>query len=356
MAHDARRLARFAHGAMRRATMDATMPRPTPSRVIGMWTRAMLDELAPSWRTQLPSSLALTDVAALRGTEPYIAHEDMVTLWSHFADDHADPIFGLHFAERHADGGVGMFAHAAAHAPDFGTAARACIQLQRLIDTHAHFTLTAVDGGIAIRHIPPPGIARWPAHLAQSLAGGVVHLARTFAATRIEPRAAMFQHAAPTAAGTRAAAKWLGCDVTYEQPWNALVFDQATLDVPFRHADATQFAAIVAAASRTLADVAPPGSFLDEARAALRAQRGERPSVARLARALGLSERTLQRRLGEAGATFRQLVDEVRVEALADEQLKPQKSRATADALGFADPSSVRRLRKRWRGARNSSR
>ena len=29
-----------------------------------------------------------------------------------------------------------MYAYAAAHAPDFGTAARTCIQLQRMIDTH----------------------------------------------------------------------------------------------------------------------------------------------------------------------------------------------------------------------------
>jgi hypothetical protein len=88
----------------------------------------------------------LTDVAALRGTDPYIAHEDMVAVWSHFTDRHRDPIFGMHFAERHAERGVGMYAHAAAHAPDFGTGARACIQLQRLIDTHAQFTLSEVDG------------------------------------------------------------------------------------------------------------------------------------------------------------------------------------------------------------------
>jgi hypothetical protein len=55
------------------------MRRVTASRVIGMWTRAMLDEVDPDWRTTLPAELC--DPTALRGTEPYIAHEDMTALW-----------------------------------------------------------------------------------------------------------------------------------------------------------------------------------------------------------------------------------------------------------------------------------
>jgi len=307
----------------------------------------MLDELAPRWRTSLP--IELTDGPALRGDDPYIAHEDMVALWSHFTDRHADQLYGIHFAERHADRGVGMYAHAASHAPDFGTGARACLQLQRLIDTHSNITMVQVPEGFAIRQTPPDGIPRWPRHLAESLAGGTLHLARTFTGTHLTPLHAHCQHPRPSAPTVRALAAWLGCPVSFDAPWNALVFDQATLDLPFRHSDATTFAAIVSAATRTLDAVAPPSHFVDEVRAALRTRRGQRVSLGTLARALGLSDRTLQRRLGESGVTFRQLADEVRVEALADETLTPKKGRATADAIGFADPSSVRRLRKRWR-------
>lgn len=307
----------------------------------------MLDELAPRWRKSLP--LELSDAPALRGDDPYIAHEDMVALWSHFTDDHADQLFGIHFAERHADRGVGMYAHAASHAPDFGTGARACMQLQRLIDTHSTITMTPNLGVFAIRHTTPEGIGIWPRHLAESLAGGTLHLARKFTGSPLTPVSAHFQHERPRVSTVRALQSWLGCPVTFAQPWNALEFDQATLDLPFRHSDPTTFAAIVSAATRTLDAVAPPSQFVDEVRAALRARRGQRLSVATLAQALGMSDRTLQRRLGESGVTFRQLADEIRVEALADESLAPKKGRATADAIGFADPSSVRRLRKRWR-------
>ena len=102
-----------------------------------------------------------------------------------------------------------------------------------------------------------------------------------------------------------------------------------------------------AAATRTLDEVAPVRTLLDDARATLRRHLGRR-SLAQLASELKISERTLQRRLGEAGVTFRQIVDEVRVEMLA-QHVVPQKGRVTASALGFSDPSSVRRLRKRWK-------
>src|SRR5687767_10222116 len=125
-----------------RTTHAERRDRPaTASRVIGLWTRAMLDELAPGWRTAL--DVPLRDPEALLGTHPYIAHEDMVALWSRYTDGHADPLFGVHFAVRHAGRAVGMYAHAAAHAPDFEAGARACLQLQRLIDTET--TMTLVD-------------------------------------------------------------------------------------------------------------------------------------------------------------------------------------------------------------------
>jgi AraC-like DNA-binding protein len=312
-----------------------------------MWTRTMLDELAPAWRKSLPDGLH--DPAALTGTDPYIAHEDMIALWSRYTDEHADPLFGVHFAERHAEGAVGMYSHAAAHAPDFGAAARACIQLQRMIDTHGTMAMVSIDGGVSIRHVPPAGIDRWPAHLAESLAAGCVHLGRMFSGRRITPREACFQHAAFSG---RDASAWFGCPVRYEQPWNALLFDEATFAIPFRHADATHFTAMIAAVSRILDEVAPNVSIVDDARAVLRARQGQKTSLATLARQLKVSERSLQRRLAEAGVTFRQLADEVRLSTLAEQASKPQKGRVTAEALGYSDPSSIRRLRKRARRPR----
>lgn len=69
------------------------------------------------------------------------------------------------------------------------------------------------------------------------------------------------------------------------------------------------------------------------------------------ARALGLSERTLRRRLGEEGTGFRRLLDEVR--ATLAEQLLAQQVLTVDDVaqrLGYAEASSFIHAFKRWRG------
>lgn len=70
-----------------------------------------------------------------------------------------------------------------------------------------------------------------------------------------------------------------------------------------------------------------------------------------VAQALCLSERTLQRRLQEAGGSFQQLLDDTRRDLaeqyLAQPDLAPLE---IAYLLGFADPSNFYRAFKRWFG------
>ena len=79
--------------------------------------------------------------------------------------------------------------------------------------------------------------------------------------------------------------------------------------------------------------------------------RGGDPSLEGVARELGISERSLQRRLSELGYTFNALADEVR-EATARLYLE-QPDIALAEIaylLGFADQSTFNRAFKRWTG------
>jgi AraC-like DNA-binding protein len=68
-----------------------------------------------------------------------------------------------------------------------------------------------------------------------------------------------------------------------------------------------------------------------------------------VARALGMSERTLQRRLEEEGTSFQDLLDDTRRELAAQYLGRLQLSLAEAAyLLGFADQSSFSRACKRW--------
>ncbi|MCY1013835.1 helix-turn-helix transcriptional regulator [Nannocystis pusilla] len=67
---------------------------------------------------------------------------------------------------------------------------------------------------------------------------------------------------------------------------------------------------------------------------------------------MGTSERTMQRRLRQAGTSFRDVVDDVRREA-ALAQLGRRDATVTdiAFMLGFSDLSAFSRAFRRWTGA-----
>lgn len=75
------------------------------------------------------------------------------------------------------------------------------------------------------------------------------------------------------------------------------------------------------------------------------------PSIASVASAIGVSVRTLQRRLEQSGASYRLLVDEVRLELARRDLLDPRTRMADiATRLGYRDASSFSRAFVRWTG------
>jgi AraC-like DNA-binding protein len=76
------------------------------------------------------------------------------------------------------------------------------------------------------------------------------------------------------------------------------------------------------------------------------------PTVERVAAAGGFSVRTLQRRLGEEGTSFSQLLQAVRLEfALAGLTAGGTTAGELAASLGYGQPSSLSRAVRRWTGS-----
>ncbi len=73
-------------------------------------------------------------------------------------------------------------------------------------------------------------------------------------------------------------------------------------------------------------------------------------SLAHAARTLGMTTRTLQRRLQEEGTTFRAVLDEVGLEGARRVQATATTSRALAASLGFSEAAAFHRAFKRWTG------
>jgi AraC-like DNA-binding protein len=79
---------------------------------------------------------------------------------------------------------------------------------------------------------------------------------------------------------------------------------------------------------------------------------GIRPDLSIVARRLGMSERTLKRRLSEEGATFKTVRDNVRTETAAALLTNHAlKIGAVAQSVGFAETASFTRAFSRWLGS-----
>ena len=78
---------------------------------------------------------------------------------------------------------------------------------------------------------------------------------------------------------------------------------------------------------------------------------GSRPDLLMIAKELGMSERTLQRRITEEGTTFRQLLNETRHE-LVRQYLGNASVEITEAAflVGYEDPNSFYRAFRSWEG------
>ncbi len=139
---------------------------------------------------------------------------------------------------------------------------------------------------------------------------------------------------------------WLGCPIRDSSAWS-LVIPSAVLDLPLIHADPVVRGVLVPSLPPPTAS---PGIVR---RLAAVLDAAEAPSAVpapSAARSLGLSERSLNRRLEEAGTSVRALRAEAvrrRAEALLSQGMAVGE---VAQALGFATTSSFSRAWRRWTG------
>jgi AraC-like DNA-binding protein len=181
--------------------------------------------------------------------------------------------------------------------------------------------------------------------------GMMVKLA-PFIATDEPERAAWFRHPRPPYADQVEAA--FGCAVLYEQRFDAIIGTSARLDAPLPRADSALCALLEEHAAGLLARVPQPTTFVDRVRERIGTllPRGQ-ASAERVAEELGLSPRTLRRRLADEGTGYQPLLDEVRLELACRTLREPGISvNEVAFLLGFSDASAFHKAFRRWTGQR----
>lgn len=170
---------------------------------------------------------------------------------------------------------------------------------------------------------------------------------------RVLPRRLALTAPAPPKQHTALRERMLGVPVQCAQPVSCLVIAAADWSEPLRSADPYLHATMQRMATQLHVAGSAQTSDLEQAiRARLRdALAADNADPGRMARLLGLSERTLQRRLADIGRSFSAVVEDFRREEaallLADARYAVVE---VAARLGYAEQTSFTRAFRRWTG------
>lgn len=170
---------------------------------------------------------------------------------------------------------------------------------------------------------------------------------RTHCGARWQPQAVLFAHRRP--ASLRSHERCFGTHLSFEQERNALWLDRGCLATALSSRSLPTHAMLKKLlVSRVDSAQAVAVKVEGAMRALMPFADCSREQVARIA---NLSERTLQRRLAEAGTSFQQLRDRVRAD-IALKYLRQSSLQAAqiAEILGYAEPAAFTRAFRRQHG------
>ena len=106
---------------------------------------------------------------------------------------------------------------------------------------------------------------------------------------------------------------YFGCTIRYGARRNALVLKSAELDRPFPGHNPELLEMLTPALASALRDLQADSSISEQVKVVLRRNLASgRPELSDVAQHLGMSERTLHRRITDEGNTFRELLMEAR--------------------------------------------
>ena len=297
-----------------------------------------------SFGVDVPAVLARAGVSP---TQTAFSTSEQMAFWGALAELTPDRAIGLRLGRDKTPAQLNLAELAAIHAPTFDEGLQRLARYKRIVC--AEDVIVARRGDevrIGFEWIHARGPV--PHLLIECVFAAVIKLVENASHQRLVPRRLELSRRRDRSAGLLKA--HFGCSVVFDAPHDRIVVAVADLARRFRPQDAARYARLLpsletSAAARAL-------SFVDEVRRALRNHMvGEQITLARVARDLGRTPRTLQRHLVRDGTSYQALLDDVRRSMsrrlLAATDLAESE---VAFLLGFAELNSFTRAFRGWEG------
>jgi AraC-like DNA-binding protein len=321
-------------------------------RVTGTYLQPLLDAALARGVTlrQLAHAAGLRE-NALSPLPETLAAADYVHLLDVGGQLTNDPHFGLHVGESVKLGTYTVYGLILLSCHDFGQVFQQTLRYEGLAhDLGRSDLLVQNDLAQYQWHSHFPNASR---HLAESVFAGIRVFGNWLAGTSLPSAPISFTHAAPDDVGEYL--RIFGDAVTFNAPINSASFDAALLSWPVPNADVSMYPVLQQHAEGLLkAKMHAQGDegVIAQVRASIITNlTQDRAKLTLIAQELNLTQRTLQRKLSDAGSSFQQVLDNTRHELAKDYLSQRQLNLADiAFLLGYQEQSAFNHAFKGWFG------
>ncbi|MEM7434511.1 MAG: AraC family transcriptional regulator ligand-binding domain-containing protein [Myxococcota bacterium] len=271
-----------------------------------------------------------------------ISSSQLVRLWSAAAELNGDPHLGLHAAEAASWPPSHVVAALSTSGETLGEGMRRVERYAGLLADRPWHRIEEVGSEV---HSLMPGLCEHLPHHAEYVTALAQRAYDLCSAEPITAKEVWFRH--PYRGGSSEYERFFRCRVRFAQKCCGMIFSRSVWNTPIAGWDPAWAEQLEAWAFDAEVHL-KPSSFVDSVRAVVQRTLSTGPcNVETTARALGMSARTLQRRLQEEGTNFRNLIDEVRIFIVEKSRARGMSSEHAIQRAGFADVRAYRRTIRR---------
>ena len=263
-----------------------------------------------------------------------------------------DPCFGLKSSRYVQAGSYSVLGYMVMNCKSLREALEKTPQYERLVGDMGISEIKHLENGdTEMRWICNYDDAQVRPHMIANVLGSWINFAR-FLVDKPDgnPKQIWFEFDRPDAHAMLQFQSMFKCPIRFNAPYSCLIIDDYLLGLPMRQPDEQLLKTLENHADILMADISDKQPLPIQTKNVIRGLLLEGvPRKEMVAKRLGLTERTFQRKLQQFECSYQQLLDEIRLEQakelLTQSELPVQE---IAIRLGFSEPRSFHRSFKKW--------
>lgn len=293
------------------------------------------------------------DCAQLLYPDAQIPFAQLIKLYEYAALLSRDPDFGLHLGEQSNPKMYELLGYVTMNSQTFGDFLDCLLRYQQIWTNAVKFSMeTTADSNIHLSYLyRVSGISTEERRQeSENMLSVIMKMGRMITTVNWMSSETHFEHQQPNCVAEHK--RIFGDFVSFNKPETKLVFDSYIMSLPIIEADPKLFTMLRNHAQSLLPEINPEAEISARVSQVFsKSLAGGPPSIEVVSKQIGVSSRSLQRKLKEEGTSYHKLVEQVQ-RALSERYLKSSEITICEISylLGFSQQSAFQRAFKRWNG------